>query len=146
MRILLVCTGIALSLAACGEGTRAVTEADKASLAEHETQWGQRSFHSYTYDYSEAQLSTSYNVHITVTNDTVTDVVDNLTGQAPAVPRTWPTIDGLFGEADFFANDGYYSVTIDYDETYGYLTLLSAQPSNPGGGFLARASNLQPTG
>jgi len=145
MRILLVCSAIALSLAACGVGTRAVTAADKTSLAEHETQWGQRSFHSYTFDYSEAQLNTSFNVHITVTNDSVTNVIDNLTGHAPAVPRTWPTIDQLFGEADFFANDGDYSVTIDYDETYGELTLLSAQPSNPGGGFLARTSNLQPT-
>ena len=145
MRNLLVCIALALSLGACGQGTRAVTEVDKASLAEHETQWGQRSFHSYTFDYSEAQLTTSYNVHITVTNDSVTNVLDNRTGQPPAVPRTWPTIGQLFGEADFFANDGGYSVTIDYDETYGYLTLLSAQPSNPGGSFLARTSNLQPT-
>jgi|BarGraIncu00222A_1022003.scaffolds.fasta_scaffold15832_3 hypothetical protein len=146
MRILVVCIAIALSLVACGQGTRAVTAADKTSLAEHETQWGQRSFHSYTFDYSEAQLNTSYNVHITVTNDSVSNVIDNLTGQAPAVPRTWPTIDQLFGEADFFANDGNYSVTIDYNDTYGNLTLLSAQPSNPGGGFLARVANLQPTG
>ena len=41
---------------------------------------------------------------------------------------------------------GNYSVTIDYNDTYGNLTLLSAQPSNPGGGFLARVANLQPTG
>lgn len=140
-----MCIAVALLLGACGQGTRAVTEADKSSLAAHETQWAQRSFHSYTFDYSEARLTTSYNVHITVTYDSVTNVTDNLTRQPPAVPRTWPTIDLLFGEADFFANDGDYSVTIDYDATYGHLTLLSAQPSNPGGSFLARIANLQPT-
>jgi hypothetical protein len=143
MRSFMVCVALAISLVGC-EGTRAVTAADKTELVNHETQWAARTFHSYVFDYSEAQLNTSYNVHITVTNDTVSAVVDNTTGQPPVVPRTWPTIDALFGEADFFAGDGDYSVSIDYDDTYGYPTLLSAQPNNPGGGFLARAANLQP--
>ena len=143
MRSICLLLAMAVTVGAC-EGTRAVTAADKQALAEHKTEWGQRSFHSYTFDYSEAQLSTSYNVRITVINDTISTVIDTTTGVAPRIPRTWPTIDDLFGEADFFANNGNYSVSLDYDETYGYITLLSAQPTNAGGGFLARAANLHP--
>ncbi|MBA2686205.1 MAG: hypothetical protein H0U66_17110 [Gemmatimonadaceae bacterium] len=143
MRSLVVCIAIVAAVAACG-GTRAVTEIDKAALAEHEAQWGQRTFHSYRFDYSESQLSTSYSVRITVVNDTLSSVIDTTTGTPPPVPRTWPTIDDLFGEADFFANNGSYSLSLDYNDTYGNLTLISAQPSNPGGGFLARVANLQP--
>ena len=143
MRRILLWLALAASSAAC-TGTRAVTAVDKASLAEHEAQWGQRSFHSYAFDYSEARLTTSYHVRITVLHDTVSSVVDPATGASPPVPRRWPTIEALFGDANFYANDGYYSVSLEYDDTYGNLTLLSAEPSNPGGGFLARVANLQP--
>ncbi len=144
MRSMVLGVAAALCVIAC-EGTRAVTAADKATLAEHEAQWGQRSFHSYSFDYSETQLSTSYNVRITVANDTVSSVIDTTTGHPPPVPRSWPTMDDLFGEATFFANNGAYSVSFDYDESYGNLSLISAQPSNAGGGFLARVANLHPT-
>ncbi|MEO7039890.1 MAG: DUF6174 domain-containing protein [Gemmatimonadaceae bacterium] len=132
------------ALVAC-EGTRAVTVADKAHLSEHEAQWAARTFHSYVYDYSETQLSTSYNVHITVVNDTVTTVIDTQTGQPPVVPRTWPSMDALFNEADFAVQNGNYSVSLEYNDQYGYLTLLSLTSNNPGGDFLARASSLQPS-
>ncbi len=143
MRSVIVGLAFIGAFGAC-QGTRVVTGADKADLAEHEAQWAARTFHSYVYDYSETQLSTSYNVHITVVNDTVTTVIDTQTGQPPAVPRTWPTIDGLFNEADFAVQNGNYSVSLEYNDQYGYLTLLSLTSNNPSGGFLARASNLQP--
>jgi hypothetical protein len=143
MRSIFVCVAIVISLAAC-EGTRAVTAGDKQELAEHEAQWDGRSFHSYRFDYSEAQLNSNFNVRITVLNDTVATAIDTTTGKAPPVPRSWPTMDDLFGEATFFANNGDYTLSIDYDDTFGSITLISAQPSRAGGGFLARVANLQP--
>jgi len=143
MRSIVVCLAVAASLAAC-DTTRPVSDADRAALEAHETQWGERDFHSYEFDYSESQLSTNYNVHITVTNDTVSNVIDKNTGQPPAVPRSWPTIDALFNQADFAVQEGDISVSLEYDEQYGYPTLISFTDSSPGGGFLARISNLQP--
>jgi hypothetical protein len=122
--------------------TRAVTATDRAALQQHEQQWAQRSFHSYIFDYSETQLSTNYNVQITVVNDTVASVIDLNTGQPPTAPRTWPTIDALFNEADFAVLQG--GVSLEYDDQYGYITLFSIQNNNPGGQFLVRVSNLQP--
>ncbi|MDB4909887.1 MAG: hypothetical protein JWO39_710 [Gemmatimonadetes bacterium] len=141
MRILVVCLAIAATVLACNT-TTAVTASERAALQQHEDLWAQRSFHSYVFDYSETQLSTSYNVRITVQNDTVTNVVDQQTGQPPSVPRTWPSIDALFNEADFAVRQG--GVSLEYNDQYGYLTLFSIQSNNPGGQFLARVSNLQP--
>jgi hypothetical protein len=132
---------VAATVMAC-TSTRAVTAAERTALQQHEDQWAQRSFHSYVFDYSETQLSTSYNVRITVQNDTVASVIDIQTGRPPVVPRTWPTINALFNEADFAVRQG--GVSFEYNEQYGYLTLFSVQSNNPGGQFLARVSNLQP--
>ncbi|MEP7065276.1 MAG: DUF6174 domain-containing protein [Gemmatimonadota bacterium] len=124
------------------DATRAVTSDERAALQQHEDQWAQRSFHSYQFDYSETQLNTSYNVHVTVQDDTLASVVDLQTGNAPVVPRTWPTVDALFNEADYAVRQG--GARFEFDEQYGYITLFSVQSNNPGGGFLARVSNLQP--
>jgi hypothetical protein len=145
MRSIVVCLAMAVSLAAC-DPTRPVSDADRAALEAHETQWGARDFHSYEFDYSETQSTTSFNVHITVVNDTVATVIDTQTGQPPAVPRTWPTIDDLFNEADFAVNEDGISVSLEYDDQYGYLTLFRITSNNSGGGFLARMSGLTPTG
>jgi hypothetical protein len=143
MRSRLVSLAVALTVAAAAcDTTRAVTATDRAALQQHEAQWAQRSFHSYVFDYSETQISTNFNVQITVVDDTVSDVVDLNTGQPPTTPRTWPTIDALFNEADFAVLQG--GVSLEYDDQYGYLTLFSIQDNNPGGQFLARVSNLQP--
>ena len=130
-------------IAAC-DTTRPVTATDRAALQQHEQQWAQRSFHSYVFDYSETQISTNYNVQITVVNDTVASVIDLNTGQPPTTPRTWPTMDGLFNEADYAVLQG--GVSLEYDDQYGYLTLFSIQNNNAGGTFLVRVSNLQPLG
>jgi hypothetical protein len=99
MRSLLVALIAAATLTAVAcDTTRPVTAADRAALQQHEDQWAQRSFHSYVFDYSETEISTSYNVRITVQNDTVASVIDLQTGEPPLVPRTWPTIDDLFIE------------------------------------------------
>lgn len=143
MRSFLVSLAMASALVACNP-TKAVSDADKAALQAHEAQWGARSFHSYSFDYSEAQFSTNYNVHITVQADTVAEVLDSQTGQPPAVPRTWPTIDGLFNEADLVVEEGGFSISLEYDDQYGYPTLFDVQSRNPGGGLIARTSNLQP--
>jgi hypothetical protein len=143
MRSIVVCLAMAASLAAC-DSTRPVSDSDREALQAHEMQWEQRDFHSYEFDYSESQLNTNFNVHITVVNDTVATVIDMNTGQPPAVPKSWPTIDALFNEANFAVNQDDISVSIEYNEQFGYPTLLSLTDNSPGGGFLARASNLQP--
>ena len=143
MRALMVVLLLGAGLIACN-GTRPVSDTDRAALAAHEAQWAARSFHSYAYDYSETQLSRNFNARITVVNDTVSSVIDPQTGQPPATPRTWPTIDGIFGEADLAVQEGNFTISIEYDDTYGYPTLFSAQSNNPGGGELVRTSNLQP--
>ena len=130
-------------IAAC-DTTRPVTATDRAALQQHEQQWAQRSFHSYVFDYSETQISTNYDVQITVVNDTVASVIDLNTGQPPTTPRTWPTMDALFNEADYAVLQG--GVSLEYDDQYGYLTLFSIQNNNAGGTFLVRVSNLQPLG
>jgi hypothetical protein len=143
MRSVIVWLALAASLAAC-DTSRPVSATDKAALVQHENQWAARSFHSYSFDYSEQQFTNSYNVHITVLNDTVATVIDPQTGQPPAVPRTWPTIDALFNEADFAAQESGITVRFEFDDQFGYITLLSIQSTNAGSSFLARASNLQP--
>ena len=143
MRAALVCLVLAAASAAAGcDSTRPVTATDRAALQQHEELWAQRSFHSYVFDYSETQISTNYNVRITVQDDAVADVIDLQTGQPPTVPRSWPTIDALFNEADFAVLQG--GVTLEYNDQLGYLTLFSIQSNNPGGQFLVRVSNLQP--
>jgi hypothetical protein len=141
MRSVVVCFIVAATVLAC-DTTRPVTATDRAALQAHEDQWAQRTFHSYVFDYSETQLSMNYNVRITVQDDTVASVIDQQTSQPPAVPRTWPTIDALFNEADFAVLQG--GVSLEYNDQFGYLTLFSIQSNNPGGQFLARVSNLQP--
>ncbi len=141
MRAVVVCVAMMAALVGC-EQTRAVTAAERDALQQHEAQWASRSFHSYVFDYSETQLSTNYSVEITVHNDTVASVIDRNTGQPPAQPRTWPTIDALFNEADYAVLQG--GVSLEYDDQYGYLTLFSIQNSNLGGQFLVRVTNLQP--
>ncbi len=143
MRSIVVCFTVAALLAAC-DTTRPVSAADRAALQARETQWGMRDFHSYEFDYSESQLSTNYSVHIMVANDSISNVIDKNTGQPPAVPRTWPTIDALFNEADFAVQENGVSVSLEYDDQYGYPTLFSITNNNPGGSFLARVSNLTP--
>jgi hypothetical protein len=130
-----------LAAVAC-DTTRPVTATDRAALQAHEDQWSQRAFHSYVFDYSETEISSNYHVHITVQDDTVAAVIDLNTGQPPAVPREWPTIDELFYEADNAVLYG--GVSLEYDDEYGYLTFFSIQDNNPGGQFIARVSNLQP--
>lgn len=141
MRSLVVSLVLAIALFGC-DTTRPVTAADRAALQQHEDQWAQRSFHSYVFDYSETQISTNYNVRITVQDDTVATVIDLNTGKPPTTPRTWPTMDGLFNEANYAVRQG--GVSLEYNEQYGYLTLFSIQSNNPGGQFLVRVSNLQP--
>lgn len=134
----------AFALVTC-DATSPVSDADRAALTAHESQWAARSFHSYSFDYSEQQFNTSYNVNITVRDDTVESVIDKETGQPPALPHNWPTIDVLFNEADFAIDQDNVSVSFDFDEQYGYLTLLRETSGNSGGGgFIARTSNLQP--
>jgi hypothetical protein len=143
MRSIVVCLALAATLAGC-DSTRAISDTDRAALEQHRMQWEQRDFHSYEFDYSESQLSTNYNVHITVDNDSIADVVDIQTGQPPAVPRSWPTIDALFNEAEFAVQQNNISVSLEYNDQFGYMTLFSISSNNPGGSFLARISNLHP--
>ena len=143
MRAIVVGMLIIGSLVAC-DTTRSLSDSDRAALTQHEAQWDARSFHSYSFDYSQSSVGRTFNVHIDVQDDTVADVVDIGTGQPPEDPISWPTIDGLFNEADAAVQQNDFTVSLAYDDQYGYPTLLSITSNNPGGGFVARVSNLQP--
>jgi hypothetical protein len=144
MRSIVVCLAMAIALAAC-DSTRSLSTADRAALTQHEAQWGARTFHSYSFDYSQSSGGRSFAVHIEVQDDTVASVTEISTGQPPDTPMTWPTVDALYNEADAAVQDNDFTVNLSYDDQYGYPTLLTINSNNAGSEFVARVSNLQPT-
>ena len=137
--------GLALlgTLAACDSAT--ANNSSTLSLSEHQAQWENRSFHSYSFDYLRAGIG-SANVHVVVTNDAVTSVSDASTGVAPVVSLDIPPIDALFATAHTLTGQKHVELDFQFDSQLGYPTLLSAfaVPANPGGGYEVRVSNLHP--
>jgi hypothetical protein len=145
MRSFVVCVVVAASVAAC-DTPMSASLAEVATFTQHQTQWANRTFHSYTFDYTQIKFGQTSDVHITVQADTVALVVDAVTG-APADPRIpWPTIDGLFAIAQEALQIQGETVRLQYNEQFGYPTIFSenSNPPNPGGGFSATVANLQP--
>ncbi|MEP7085982.1 MAG: DUF6174 domain-containing protein [Gemmatimonadota bacterium] len=144
MRSFVVGLAVLGSLAAC-DATSATSNAVALELLQHQTQWANRSFHSYTYDYHNSAPLGNANVHVTVTADTVSSVIDADTGLPPEVTLVIPTIDGLFLYAHSFLSEKGATVNLEFDSVLGYPTHLSAFNNNPGGGYDATVSNLHPT-
>lgn len=145
MRPFLVCLAVLASLAACDGSSSTSATGIGLELSIHEAQWSKRSFHDYTYDYVNAGPLGRANVHVTVRADTVASLIDATTGMAPEFPLSVPTIDALFGIAGAALSAKHTTVYLDFDSHFGYPTLVSAVDDNPGGPFVARVSNLQPT-
>lgn len=142
MRSFVVGLAVLGSLAACDSST--ATNANPLTLAQRQAQWEHRSFHSYTYDYVNAAPIGNANVHVTVTADAVTSVIDATTGAPPLFDLHIPTVDGLFSIAQSVIGQKHTTVTLEFDSHFGYPTQVSAFSNNPGGGYDAHASNLQP--
>lgn len=144
MRSFIVCCAAMLSLVAC-ESSTGLSLTEQHALAQHQTQWDHRTFHSYTFVYAEQSLGFRPTVRITVHNDAVVSAIDISTGEPADAAYVWPTIDGLFAIARADMNASGVAVSIHYDPQLGYPTDLSAEshPANPGGGFFATVSNLQ---
>ncbi|MDQ2930175.1 MAG: DUF6174 domain-containing protein [Gemmatimonadota bacterium] len=130
-------------LAAC-DSTTTNSNSGQLQLAQHQAQWEHRSFHSYTYDYHNSAAIGNANVHVTVTADTVSSLIDVSTGMPPEIPVNVPTIDGLFLYAHSLLGEKGATVTLEFDSQLGYPTRVSAFDNNPGGGYDARVSNLHP--
>ena len=146
MRTFVVCLAVMGSLTACdGSSSTSAVHGNRLPLSMHEAQWAKRGFHDYAFDYTNAGPIGAANVHVTVRADTVASLIDATTGMAPAFPVFAPTIDALFGVADAALSAKHTTVNLEFDSQFGYPTLVSAANSNPGGPFVARVANLQPT-
>jgi len=141
MRSFVVGMALLGSLAAC-DSTTANSNTSLTALARHQAQWDHRSFHSYSFDYQRAGIGTA-NVHVVVTADVVTSVIDATTGQPPIVAVDAPTIDSLFATARTFYDDD-VTLELEFDSQFGYPTRVFATGNNPGGGYEVQVSNLQP--
>lgn len=142
MRSFVVGLAVLGSLAACDSTT--ASNANPLVLAERQAQWNHRSFHSYSFDYVNAEPIGQANVHVIVTADAVTSVIDATTGLPPQLNLNVPTIDGIFDIARGVIDQKHSTVTLEFNSEFGYPSHVSAFDNNPGGGYNARVSNLQP--
>lgn len=131
------------TLVACDSTT--ASNANLVTLAQRQAQWEHRAFHSYTFDYANTAPLGRANLHITVKADVVTSVIDATTGMAPEFPEFEPTIDSMFAIAHSVVGAKHATIELEFDSQFGYPTHVSAIDDNPGGGYDAHMSNLQPT-
>ena len=141
MRAFLVGVVIAGALIGCSSSTD-VSAAAKASLDRHQALWGQRAFSSYTFDLDLQDVSFASNVHIAVNGTTVTSVIDKSTGQPPAVNYQYPTVDDLFATAQATFGQKNTTLQMDFNEQYGYPTVLVITSLTAAGPYSAHLSNF----
>jgi len=129
---------------ACNSSTD-VSVAALASLNRHQALWQQRTFSSYSFDLVQEKFGMTSNVHVRVNGTTIVSVIDNTTGEPPAVDAGYPTIDGLFAmaQAEFAQHSS--MLRMEFNEQYGYPTLVDISSINPAGPYSAAVSNLAPT-
>jgi hypothetical protein len=116
----------------------------KASLDRLLAQWGQRTFTSYSFDLVQQKFGGTSKVHIAVNGTTIVSVIDQDTGQPPAVDVGYPTIDGLFAQAQAVFGQKSTTLQVEFDEQYGYPTLLEITSRTPAGPYSVQLSNLTP--
>jgi hypothetical protein len=143
MRTFLVALAVAGALVACSS-VNDVTAGAKASLDRHQAQWGQRTFTSYSLDLVQQKLGGTSNVRITVNGTTIVSVIDRDTGEPPAVDAGYPTIDGLFAQAQGAFGQKNTTLQMDFNEQYGYLTVLVINSLTPAAPYSAQVSSLTP--
>ena len=144
MRTFFVGLAVAGVLAACSSTTD-VSVAALASLNRHQALWEQRTFSSYSFDLVQEKFGQTSNVHITVNGTTIVSVIDNTTGVPPVVDAGYVTIDDLFAMAQSVFGQKNTTLQMEFNEQYGYPTLVAISSSTPAGPYSAAVSNLAPT-
>jgi hypothetical protein len=143
MRSFFVGLAVAGTFAACSS-VNDVSASAKASLDRHQAQWEQRTFTSYSFDLVQQKLGVSSNVHITVNGSTIVSVIDKHTGHPPEIDAGYPTIDELFAQAEAAFGQKNTTLQMDFNEQYGYPTVLVINSLTPAGPYSAQVSNLAP--
>lgn len=141
MRAFLVGVAVLGALVGCSSSTD-VSAAAKASLDRHQALWGQRAFNSYAFDLDLQDVSFASSVHITVNGTTIATVIDNTTGQPPTVAYQYPTIDDLFATAQAAFGKKNTTLQMDFNEQYGYPTVLVITSLTAAGPYSAHLSNF----
>jgi hypothetical protein len=144
MRSLCVSLAVAGALLACSS-VNEVTAGAKASLDRHQAQWGQRTFTSYSFDLSQLKSGSTSNVHITVNGTTIVSVTDKNTGMPPTVDVGYPTIDDLFARAQAAFGQKSTTLQMEFNEQYGYPTLLATNTTTSTPPYTATVSSFAPT-
>jgi hypothetical protein len=143
MRSILVGLALAGTLLGCSSVSD-VSVGEQLSLDLHEAKWKQRTFTSYTCDLAQERFGFRSNVHITVHDTTIVNVIDNATGLPPEINLGWTTIDGLYAAAQSVVGSKHTTLQIEFNEQYSYPTLVSMSNNDPGGPYTAQVSNLSP--
>jgi hypothetical protein len=141
MRAFLVGVAVASALVACSSSTD-VTTAAKASLDRHQALWGQRAFSSYAFDLDLQDVTFTSSVHVTVNGAAVVSVIDKTTGLPPTVAYQYPTIDDLFATAQAAFGRKNTTLQMDFNEQYGYPTVLIVTSNTAAGPYSAHLSNF----
>jgi hypothetical protein len=144
VRTFLVGLALACSLIACSSSTD-VSVAALVSLNRHQAQWEQRTFSSYSFDLVQEKFGRTANVHVAVNGTTIVSVIDNTTDEPPAVDAGYPTIDELFATAQAAFGQKSTTLRMEFNEQYGYPTVVAINNLNPAGPYSAAVSNLAPT-
>ncbi len=144
MRTFLVGFAVAGALIACSSTTD-VSVAALASLNRHQALWEQRTFSPYSFDLVQEKFGLTSNVHVAVNGTTIVSVIDNATGEPPVEDAGYVTIDDLFAMAQSVFGQKGETLQMEFNEQYGYPTLVVISNTNPGGGYSATVSNLTPT-
>lgn len=141
MRAFLVGVAVVSALIGCSSSTD-VSAAAKASLDRHQALWGQRTFASYAFDLDLQDVSFASSVHVTVNGTTVTSVIDKSTGQPPTGAYRYPTVDDLFATAQAAFGQKNTTLQMDFNEQYGYPTVLVITSLTAAGPYSAHLSNF----
>jgi hypothetical protein len=144
VRSFLVGLAVTGALIACSSSTD-VSVAAMVSLNRHQAQWAQRTFSSYSFDLVQQKFGGTSTVHIEVTGTTIVSVIDKTTGEPPVVDAGYPTIDELFATAQAVFGQKGTTLQMEFNEQYGYPTLVAINNTNPAGPYSAQVSNFAPT-
>jgi hypothetical protein len=113
-------------------------------LAHRHNQWVRLNIHDYEFDYDRQSFLHIPPVRVQVFDDTVYRVVNRTTGATLSNLSSFPTIEGLFTTAAQALGDENHASRVEYDEHYGFPTLIDAPSPTPAGGFSVTVTNFRP--
>jgi hypothetical protein len=144
MRSFLVGIAVAGALSACSNSND-VSDAAKLSLDKHQAQWSHRAFSTYEFDLVQQKLGTTSDVHVAVNGSTIESVIDNTTHQPPIVDAGYVSVDDLFTMAQAAFTQKNSILQMEFNEQYGYPTLITISSNDPGSSYSAQLSKLTPS-